>query len=291
MTTTDAINKAATRAGWDSAATGWHRHAPIIRNWLRLPTLTMLDMAGIAAGQTVLDVAAGAGDQTLDLAARVGAKGRVIATDISPAILKFAESAAQEAGHSNIETHVADAEALGLPGESFDAAICRLGLMFLPTPLAGLTEIRRTLKPGARFAAMVFAAPDLNPCLRILMSTALRHAGLPPRDPFQPGGLTSLGRPGLLQDLFAQAGFNTVTTTTIAAPFRLRKTADYIAFVRDAAGPILQILSALAPTPREAAWADIAAQLDAFQTDQGWSGPNTLLVIVGTNGSTLPEFR
>jgi SAM-dependent methyltransferase len=282
MTTLDTTLKSATRTGWDAAAAGWHRHGASIRDWLRAPTHVMLDLAGVAPGQSVLDVAAGAGDQTLDIAAIVGPTGHVTATDISPAILAFAATAATNAGHHTVTTHVADAEALDLPEASFDAAVCRLGLMFLPDPLAGLTEIRRTLRPGARFAAMVFAGPEANPCLRILMSTALRHAGQPPRDPFQPGGLVSLGRPGGLEALFRQAGFTSVATTTMAAPFRLTKTADYLGFVQDAAGPILQILAPLDPPARAAAWADIAGQLDQFQTDQGWVGPNTLLLTVGT---------
>jgi SAM-dependent methyltransferase len=282
MTTADATLKAATRTGWDSAAAGWHRHAAVIRDWLRAPTHAMLDMAGVGPGQSVLDIAAGAGDQTLDIAALVGPTGRVTATDISPAILAFAASAAATAGHCNITTHVADAEALALPETSFDAAVCRLGLMFLPNPLAGLTEARRCLKPGARFCAMVFAAPDQNPCLRILMATALRHAGAAPRDPFQPGGLTSLGRPGHLDALFREAGFHRVTTTTMQAPFHLPATADYLTFIQDAAGPILQILAPLSTEARAAAWADITAQLEQFQTDQGWTGPNTLLLTVGT---------
>ena len=154
--------------------------------------------------------------------------------------------------------------------------------MFLPDPLQGLRQTLRTLKPGARFAAMVFVAPDQNPCLAILMQTALRHAGLPPRDPFQPGGLTSLGKPGQIEALFHEAGFRATSTTRLSAPFTLPSTADYLTFVQDAAGPILQILASLSPQARTAAWADIRAQLEAFQTVQGWSGPNTLLLTVGT---------
>ena len=271
-----------TRKAWDNAAAGWHRHAPQIRQWLSLPTAVLIDLAGIQSGQSVLDLAAGAGDQTLDLATCVGPTGHITATDLSPAILTYAAAAARAAGHGNVTTRSADIAKLPFPDAGFDAAICRLGLMFLPDPVQGLRETLRVLKPGARFAAMVFAAPDQNPCLAILMQTALRHAGLPPRDPFQPGGLTSLGKPGQIEALFQQAGFRATSTTRLAAPFTLPSTADYLAFVQDAAGPILQILAPLAPEARAAAWADIAAQLEAFQTTEGWSGPNTLLLTVGT---------
>lgn len=271
-----------TRTAWDNAATGWHRHAPEIRQWLRIPTEVMIDLAAIQPGHTVLDLAAGAGDQTLDIAARTGPTGHITATDLSPAILTYAATAARAAGHRNITTQTADIADLPFPDARFDAATCRLGLMFLPDPLAGLRETLRTLKPGARFAAMVFAAPDLNPCLAVLMATALRHAGLPPRDPFQPGGLTSLGKPGHLEALFQQAGFRATSTTRLDAPFNLPTTAHYLGFIQDAAGPILQILAPLAPDARVAAWADITTQLDAFQTAQGWSGPNKLLLTVGT---------
>ncbi len=270
-----------TRVQWDEAAAGWDRHGPKIREWLRGPTDAMLKMAGISAGQTVLDVAAGAGDQTLDIADRVGIEGAVIATDISAGILTYAIGNAVRAGHANVRIHPADAEDLRLEAATFDAAVCRLGLMFLPNPLKGLKEIHRVLKPGGRFCGMVFAGPDMNPCLRILMSTALRHAGLAPRDPFQPSGLVSLGKPGLMDDLMQQAGFHAVATTRMEVAFRLPTTADYLNFVKDSAGPILQILAPLGEAARAAAWRDIETQLDVYQTTNGWIGPNTLLLTAG----------
>lgn len=269
------------RQNWDSAATGWDRHAAAIRQWLRRPTDAMLNMAGVAPGQTVLDLAAGAGDQTLDLAARVGPMGRVVASDISAPILALALQNASNAGHRNVETHVADLQHLDLAANAFDAAVCRLGLMFLSDPLAGLGQVHRALRPGARFCSMVFAGPDQNPCLRILMATALRHAGLPPRDPFQPGGLVSLGKTGALDALFEKAGFQMVATTRMEAPFFMPTTPHYLDFVRDAASPILQILAPLSDAAKAAAWADMEGQLGAFQSSDGWAGPNTLLLTVG----------
>ena len=282
MTAIQAIDlKTAAREQWDKSAQGWNDQSTRIREWLRTPTDAMLEMAGIGPGARVLDVAAGAGDQTLDIAWRVGPTGSVLATDLSPRILQFAHDNARRAGLNNVETLVADGEDLNVPDASFDAAICRLGLMLFPDPLRGLHEMFRALKIGGAACVMVFSAPHKNPCVTALMATALKHAGLPPRDPFQPGGLLSLGKPGLIDALFTEAGFSRVATTKVAAPFRLPSVRDYLAFARTSAGPIVQILSRLDAAARTAAWAEIEEKLSAFNVADGWEGPNELLLTVG----------
>jgi len=273
--------KAGTREQWDRHAKGWNESSAQIRDWLRASTAAMLEMAEIGPGARVLDVAAGAGDQTLDIAQRVRTSGSVLATDLSPAILEFAKANAQRAGHRNVETMVADGENLNVPESSFDAAVCRLGLMFFPDPGKGLRCMHRALKPGGRIATMVFSAPDRNPCVAILVSTAMKHAGLPPRDPYQPGGLLSLGKPGLIDELFTQSGFSRVATTKVMAPFRLPSVKHYLDFVRTSASPIVQILERLDDAAKAAAWAEIEEKLSAFNTPNGWEGPNELLLTAG----------
>lgn len=270
--------KSAVRDQWDRSAAGWDAHTPAIRAWLAEATEAMLDMARIGSGSRVLDVAAGAGGQTLDIAQRVGADGFVLATDLSPAILALARQRAQATGCHQVEARVADGESLPVESESFDAAVCRLGLMFFPDPLRGLRQMHRALRPGGGICTMVFSRPEKNPCIAILMSTALRHAGLPARDPYQPGGLLSLGKPGLVDELFRSAGFCHVATTTLQAPFRLPSARHYLDFVHSSASPIQQILGALSPGAAQAAWAEIEERLGAFTTSSGWAGPNELLL-------------
>lgn len=276
--------KATVRDQWDRSAQGWDDHTPVIRAWLRQATDAMIEMAGIGEGQRVIDIAAGAGDQTLDIAARVGPRGQVLATDLSPDILARAATNARQAGLANVQTLVADGEALPLPAGGFDAAVCRLGLMFFPQPLVGLGEMRRLLRPGGGVCVMAFSGPQANPCVALAMKTALRHAGLPPRDPAQPGSLFSLGVPGLLDDLMRRAGFESVATTRVDAPFHLPSAADYVQFLRTSAGPIQQIVARLDPPAQAAAWADMQAQLHAFDSAGGWSGPNELLLSAGRRG-------
>lgn len=273
--------KAATREMWDKHAKGWNDHSAQIRDWLREATDAMLAMAEVGPGARVLDVAAGAGDQTLDIAQLVGPAGAVLATDLSPAILEFAKDRARHAGYDNIETAAVDGENLEVAEGAFDVAVCRLGLMFFPDPRKGLREMYRALKPGGCACTMVFSTPDKNPCVSILVSTAFKHATLPPRDPYQPGGLLSLGKPGLVDELFQQAGFSRVATTKLTAPFRLPLVKDYLDFIRNSASPILQLLDRLDASAREAAWAEIESRLSVFNTADGWEGPNELLLTIG----------
>jgi ubiquinone/menaquinone biosynthesis C-methylase UbiE len=186
--------KAAMREQWDRSAHGWNGESPKIRSWLTEATGAMIAMAAIRAGMRVLDVAAGAGDQTLDIAKRVGPRGHVLATDLSPEILELCRQNAHGSGHDNVQTLAADAEELAVE-DAFDAAVSRLGLMFLPDPAKGLRAIFRALKPDGRFCSMVFSTPETNPCVAILVSTALRHAGLPPRDPISRVGCSVLAGP------------------------------------------------------------------------------------------------
>ncbi len=106
MTTAQAIDpqafKAALREQWNESAAGWNAHAPQIRAWLATATEAMLDLTGVRPGSRVLDVAAGSGDQTLDIARRVGPDGHVLATDLSPAILALAQRNAADAGFRNV---------------------------------------------------------------------------------------------------------------------------------------------------------------------------------------------
>jgi len=273
--------KAALREQWDKSAAGWNEHAPQLRAWLAGATEAMLDLAAIGSGSRVLDVAAGSGDQTLDIAERIGPSGHVLATDLSPAILALAQRNAERAGHRNVATKVADGESLPVEAASFDAAVCRLGLMLFTDPLQGLREMHGATRPGGRVCTMVFSRPERNPCVTILMSTALKHAGLAPRDPFQPGGLLSLGKPGLADELFRGAGLRDVATTTLDAPFRLPTARHYLDFVRTSASPIQQILGRLDPASADAAWAEMEQRLGEFATSSGWVGPNELLLTVG----------
>jgi len=275
----------ATAHAWDAAAEGWDRHSELLGDWLREVTPAMLDAAGIVPGSRVLDIAAGAGDQTLAIARRVGPGGHVLATDISPRILALAQDRLRASGFAHAATRIADAQALGLVGAGFDAAVCRLGLMFCTAPLDAMREAHDALRPGGRFSAVVFAPPPGNPCIALMLAIARQHAGmvaLTPTSAAAPGTLFSLGQPGLLAELLGRAGFVGVEVHALSAPMRLPSSAHYVEFVRSAGMPIVQLLAALPDALQRDAWDDMTAQLACFDTPNGWQGPNELLLCAAT---------
>jgi ubiquinone/menaquinone biosynthesis C-methylase UbiE len=268
---------------WDAAAAGWNHHSALIHDWLHDATQTMLAQAQIGPGARVLDIAAGAGDQTLDIARRIGADGWVLATDVAPGILALAQKNADLAGLFQVSTQVADAQSLGLEGVNFDAAVCRLGLMFCRAPLVALTGIRTSLRPQGRLSALVFGRPEHNPCLTITLATARKHAGLaessaaPARRALEPGSLMSLGKPGLLEELLQTAGFVDVATRYVSAPFHATSAEHYVDFLQSSASPIIEMLAPLSHAAKRDAWRDMTEQLQVFGTPSGWVGPNELL--------------
>lgn len=273
---------AATRATWDRTAAGWNANTARIHQWLSPATAQMLDAAGIVEGARVLDVAAGAGDQTLDIARRVGPTGRVIATDLSPEILAFAQANARAASLPNIEFIVADAENLDLGTPLFNAAVCRLGLMFCLDPSRALRAMHNSLAPGGRASVLVFASAERNPCIGILGSVALAANAALVADPYRPGSLLSLGKPGAIDAAFAAAGFGQIKTIAIDAPFKTPLTRDYVNFVRSAGGPILEMIERLDRDAQLRAWRDMETKLGVFQGVEQWVGPHELLLTVGT---------
>jgi SAM-dependent methyltransferase len=273
--------KETTLAQWETAAEAWHRWGPTLRSWLGLATTRMLDLAAVAAGCRVLDVAAGAGDQTLQTATRVGPGGTVLATDISPAILAFAAEEAKRGGHANVSTRAMDGENLELDDASFDAVISRVGLIYFPNQQRALAEMRRVLVPGGRVAAIVYSTPDKNGFFSVPVSIVRRHAKLAPPAPGQPGPF-SLGAPGAIEAAFGQAGFRDVKAERIPAPLCMKSAAECLRFEKESFGALHQMLSSLDSASRDAAWAEVGSALREFERpNEGFVGPCELVVAVG----------
>ena len=270
--------KTTTRSQWEAAAAAWHRWGPFLAEWLGPATERMLDLAGVTTGSRVLDVAAGAGEQTLRAARRAGPSGHVLTTDISPAILEYAARDARDAGLANVATRELDGESVEqLPPGSFDSVISRVGLIYFPDRQKALAGMRHVLKPGGRVGVIVYSTPESNAFFSIPISIIRRRAQLPPPVPGQPGPF-SLGADGSLAATLRDAGFHSVTVERLDAPVRLPSAADCVAFERDSFGALHQMMSTMTESDRADTWREIERELQRFQDGSGFVGPCELWV-------------
>ena len=126
---------------------------------------------------SVLELAAGTGVVTRELAARLPAAVRIVATDLHPAMLAVA--AAHGVARA-VDWRQADAMALPFEDASFDAVVCQFGAMFFPDKARAFAEARRVLRPGGVLLLNVWDRIETNDFAAVV-SHAI--AGLFPDDP------------------------------------------------------------------------------------------------------------
>ena len=269
---------------WASAeaAEVWRQGAARRAQILAIPTERMLEQAALKPGLRVLDIAAGTGDQTVLAARVVGPSGSVLATDISASMLEAAAQAAREAGLDNIETHVADASALDLPPDSFDAAISRFGLMFMPDLAAALSHVHVTLKPGARFAALVWSTEAKNPYIGLQLQI-VREMGRMPSPPPSLARTVSLSEPGKLAEAFQAAGFSDVQVSSVPTPRNFESVEDAVTAMRQTSPAQGELGREMSDAEREYYAAELERRLTAYlQSDGKCILPGESLLAVGT---------
>ncbi len=273
--------KNAQREQWNKDGAAWRRWTPTLERWYGVATRQMLDLARIQPGQRILDVAAGAGEPAVSAAERVGPGGYVLATDISEGVVELARQVAAERGLQQIETRAMDGEKLDLPDASFDAVLCRLGLMYMPHPVTALREWRRVLRPGGRVAVAVFSTPDRNSWGALPASVIRQRAQLPPPVPGQPGPF-SLGAPGLLEDLFRQAGFADPEVLAVPVPHKSASAAEYVGVTREAFGGFNAMMANLPPEERDSVWNEVEVSMRRFESPGGFEAPGECLAGAAT---------
>ncbi|MUG73315.1 class I SAM-dependent methyltransferase [Paenibacillus validus] len=274
-----------TSKSWETAeqVAAWNRSRADRERLLGEATELMLRESGVREGTQLLDVAAGTGDQTFKAARMIGPAGNVVATDISATMLQVLAEIAKQESLTNIQTHVMDAQHVDLPIDTFDAAISRHGLMFVPELEQALTGIREVLKTGGKFAALVWSSPDNNPTLSLPMTIISRYAGIPIMEGGKKPGVFSLGNPNLLAEAFQTVGFRDVTVQAIPHVHRYASAVEFSRRGREdvSAGPLGEIIKRLSEEERKQMHMEIIRALQTFEGPAGFEGPSESLLVVG----------
>ena len=231
------------RQGWNSVADGWLKWWNITETAGENLTKRLIELVGIKHGSKVLDVATGIGEPSLTAARLVGKNGHVLAIDISPQMLAVAKKRSKSVGFEDlVEFREGDAETTDLQPSTFDGALCRFGLMFLPNVKAGLSNIHNSLVNEGRFAAAVWASPEKVPFISLPFNTLLKETNIPPPPSNAPGPF-SLSDEKLLKESFNNSGFKGVTIERHDMIFNFKTAEEFTNFVCETASPVQVMLS------------------------------------------------
>ena len=205
---------------WQESAKYWTKHSDTIHKMFVPLTRALIDRAGIRKGQTVLDVAGGAGEPSLTIAETVGSEGCVTCTDAVAEMVEAARAEAQRRGITNVQFRQCVADSLPFADNSFDVVVSRLGVMFFPDSLKAMRELLRVLQPNGRLAFAVWGKSDLNPFCYLITRVMDQHVKSAP-DPNAPNAFR-FAEQGTLASAMTQAGAidveEDVVTFDIAAP-------------------------------------------------------------------------
>jgi len=160
---------------WRETAQYWTKYSDNIAKMFAPLTEAMIERAGIRVGQSVLDVAGGAGEPSLTIAERVGPDGSVTCTDAVAEMVEAARREADRRGLKNMRFQQCTADSLPFPGNSFDAVVSRLGVMFFLDSVKAMREMLRVLRPGGSLTFAVWYKSDVNPFCYLVSRVMDQH--------------------------------------------------------------------------------------------------------------------
>lgn len=232
------------RQGWDSVAGGWQKWWKITETAAEKVSRRLIELAEIKRGSTVLDIATGIGEPSITAANQVGNSGHVLAIDISSQMLSIAKQRAISLGLEQvIEFKEGDAETIDLSASTFDAALCRFGLMFLPDLRTGLSNIYRSLVDGGHLAAAVWASPDRVPFIALALNRAMKETKGQLLPPAGAPGPFSLSNENMLRNSLTGSGFKEVIIERMDVTFNFDSAEVYTSFVYETAAPVQAMLA------------------------------------------------
>jgi ubiquinone/menaquinone biosynthesis C-methylase UbiE len=190
---------------WRESAPYWAKHHATIREMFAPLTRALVEDTGVVQGQSVLDIAGGAGEPSLTIAEIVGPAGSVTCTD---AVAEMVEAARVEARNrllTNVQFRQCSADDLPFPDTSFDVTVSRLGAMFFPNPKLAFREMLRVTKPGGSLGFVVWHKSEFNPFAYAVTEVLSRHIETSPADPDAPDAFR-FAEPGKLAHILKTAG-------------------------------------------------------------------------------------
>ena len=270
---------------WSVAAAFWaHRDARL--KMFRPLTIAMCREAAVpeaapASGYSLLDVAGGTGDVALDVAVGLGPGATIWCADMVQEMVANAARAATSAGLTNMHCKESRAESLSFGDATFDAVLCRFGIMFFSDPQESVREALRVLKPGGRVAYGVWGTRAANPFHRVLLDVLDRHVDRPTPDPDAPGAFRHAA-PGKLAAILREAGAAGVRETTLRFNVDLPSFERYFEMRTETSETLREKLRRMPDAEREQFKNEVERDARPYLTSNGINFPVEALVVSGS---------
>ncbi|HSY34034.1 MAG TPA: class I SAM-dependent methyltransferase [Verrucomicrobiae bacterium] len=271
---------------WRTSAPFWEKHRDTIRGMFAPITQALIEDAEIGTQNSVLDVATGPGEPALSVAAAVGTNGKVVGVDAIHGMIAAARTEAQRLGLKNAKFDVAFADDLSFAANTFDAVISRFGVMFFPSPVDGVREMLRVLKPGRKLAFAVWHFAERNPFHSALSRVMDRYVDSPPLEPDALDAFRFAPR-GKLLEVLSHAG--------VAAPserllqFKIEAAAvsveDFWNLRREMSEKLSEKFATLSEEQKLKVTQEMLSSLAEYSTANGMSFPAEVLIVSGSKAS------
>ena len=270
---------------WQHTAPYWTKHHDTIRTMFAPLTRALIEQAPVVQGQSVLDVAGGAGEPSLTIAQAVGPLGFVMCTDPVAEMLASAEREALSRGLENVRFWQCTADSLAFANDLFDVAVSRLGVMFFSDPLAGIREMLRVTKPEGRIAFAVWDRSDVNPYSFVVTQVVSRHIASSAVDPDAPDAFR-FAEPGKLARIVKQAGAidveECVVKFDIAAPISIE---EFWSFRSEVSEVLREKLRNLSSDKKERIAREVKDAVSEFFPDGHMRFPAQMIIVSGAKPS------
>ncbi|MGH6768675.1 MAG: class I SAM-dependent methyltransferase [Xanthobacteraceae bacterium] len=209
----------------------------ILVDGLTLHSEAIFPTLPVQQGDKVVDAGCGFGDTAIKLARLVGPSGSVLAVDCCDAFLEFGRKDAKAAGITNIKFLGEDVQTC--PFEPIhDFCFSRFGTQFFESPVAGLRNMRKALKPGGIMTMIVWRAITDNPWLGSAKEVVLRFLPPPGENAQTCGpGPFSMADTGVVTKQLEIAGYRDITFERVDAKVFVGRDLDDAVGFQLAIGP------------------------------------------------------
>jgi ubiquinone/menaquinone biosynthesis C-methylase UbiE len=261
---------------WERMAAGWDDWNDSMAETARAATEQMVTALAPRPGETILELASGAGVGGFAVASVMGGGGRLVMTDFAEHMVDAMRRRGAELGFQNIEYRVMDAERMDLEDGSVDGVLCRWGYMLMADPEAALRETRRVLSDGGRLSFSVWGAPADNPWGSVPGRVLVRRGHMQRPEPGEPG-VFSMADPGRIEELVTGAGFDRPQLEEIRMTWHYVDFEHYWRWVTEAAGAIALLLEQLDKRALAEVRADVESEIEPYKAGSGYDMPGVCI--------------